>query len=351
MATWTITDTTATYVEGSGETQVVYATVKGLSNSLTAETVSAALEVSDNVITIHAAAVEGLSKSAKIQLTNGDDKNYTLAVGTDVNAEFNEWTFSKGTATYQTTKPIQFATSSTTEIKATTNKTSTVLTTISGLNKNLTDIDESVLSVDDTNKKITLTTAALGDTDIKLSNKKAKSYKLAVSGSYMTGEEDEPKIWIVNNTAAKFYDNADDFATAPGYLVGRAKIAYIEPELLKSAEPTITINGIKTGVVANGTGNIDGIRIDGTTVYVSMDLLNKKNITVSDGYKLAFEPTELSDSTNKLFTTDTGKISAEYSGSTLSIKQELKEGYTLAADGKAILYSEIASQECFLARI
>lgn len=344
-ATWTISGTTATYAEGEN----VYATISGLSSKLTAETVAAALEVGDTTITVHKAAVEDLSKSAKITLTNGEDKNYALKLGTDVNADTYEWSFSGTTATYKQIQPVQFAESSATEIKGSAAAKNTTLATISKLNAGIDDID-SVVSISE--GIITLKPAALGTANVKLTNKNSSTFKLALDSGYMTGNEENPKVWSVSGTTAKFYDTAADFSTKPGYALqsDNINVKYTAPKFAKGAEAKITVSGVKSGIVPDGTGAIDGIRVSGTTVYVAADLLNKKNITVSDGYTLAFEPADL-ETADDLYTTDTEKITATHSGSNLKLQQELSAGYTLSANGKAILYSATAGKKVEIAKI
>ena len=87
----------------------------------------------------------------------------------------------------------------------------------------------------------------------------------------------------------------------------------------------------KTLVTVKGVKSLDGLSVSGKTVTVANSALNKKKVTVNNGYTLA-----LADDVNAASISKTWS----YSNSKATLKQTKSVGYALSDDAKSITYSK-----------
>ena len=147
--------------------------------------------------------------------------------------------------------------------------------------------------------KVTLSEAALGTDKVTVSD----GYTLAL-GTDVT-KSSKTKAWSLSKTTATYKQT-----TTAGYTLADNAITYSP----KSIETLATVKGVKA---------VDGLKVSGKTITVSEASLNKKNVTVSDGYTLKLG----SDVTKPI----TKKAAWNLSGSTATYKSSYKTaGYTLA---------------------
>ena len=86
-------------------------------------------------------------------------------------------------------------------------------------------------------------------------------------------------------------------------------------------------------LTVKGVTSLDGIKLNGTTVTISAAALDKKKVTVSDGYKLKLGSDVTKTSTKKSWTLD---------GTTATYKQTTNAGYSLVDN--EIIYSKAATE-------
>lgn len=385
------------YILNEGSTKIVYkpydpekrdaftlATITGLNTKLAKLVEDKEVDIDDalvvesdgdggQIITLSADAIADakeitLTETADLSTAGFGEYGFKLALADDIlTTPEDTWSFSGGKATYKRETPPTYTftlggKSSTIEDGGDTltisngkggKTTTSVLATISGLNKNIpAELMSVYVYASDANEGeegkspewvIHVDASALG-TDKKVSlTDKSGTYKLELNeGAIQKGKGTE--TWVVSGTTAKFYDEASEAIDTSdekkwGYELDGNTITYTAPTIKKGAEPSITINGLVSGLVPNGYGEIEGIWIetgssgggetepggetdggsgapagDGEggeseestvlgTVYISHNLFNKKNITISGNYNLAFM-----DEAPKAVTTDPATV-------------------------------------------
>lgn len=321
------------------------ATVKGLKSGLKVTNAAgqgstvAGLEVDDKTIKVGDAA---LAKTTVTINSEGTD-TYTLALadGTSKPDDGYIWSVSGSTLTIKTaaTTSAGYTINDKGQIvytKAGKAGTQTVAK-VEGLKKGLKigangKVDGIVF--DSGSKTFTLSKKVLGTTSVTAST----GYTITTSSDVV--EPTSLPVWSVSGTKATL-----KVANTAGYKLSSdgKKLTYTKAS---NGSVVATVDGIKKGikpVTVNKTtkeNTIDGLKadIDGKTITVDSNVLNKTNISVSGngGYKLVAgtsvpesKVAGAADNTNTAWT---------ISGTTATLKQAASEGYTISSDGKKLEY-------------
>ena len=379
-----------TTISGNGaNATTTYTTTDGTVITLKGIKSTDALEVNEtnHTVTVGQDSLGSTSVSISVANAEGTATAYKLALDSDVNKDVFTWEYSGEQATYKQIRPTQFALNSTgTEITKTNAKSGTAtIATVSGIKKGLDEvfytyddygeIDEVIykadltkdelkaavneklsklLVINDSENEITVDPSVFGTKSIKLTNgtgvgeSSKKTYKFDIKGTagkdYMSGNEEKPAVWIVSGTTAKYYNNADDFATKPGYKLSDTEITYTAPKLTTkpAPEPAITITKLPSGLVPDATGQIDGLEINTVTTTVKIAdalIFNKATLTISgqdsDGRDYTFV---LDDNSGVVEDPD---ITVEKKNTAITFTLESNaEEYSLLQNGKAIVYAK-----------
>ena len=174
---------------------------------------------------------------------------------------------------------------------------------------------------------VTLSEAALGTDKVTLIG---EGYTLKLADSVNTPST--RNAWNINKTTATYKQT-----TTAGYTLSGNTITYSAKEVTD----LITIKGLKSGLTVN-KGSINGISLNGKTVTLSAAVLDKKEITINEGYTLKLASDVSKASTSETGWTMTDKTTAAYKNFSTTA------GYTIV--GNVISYSE-ASAEVTLAKI
>ena len=366
---WTISGTTATLKEGTTEGYALedngktlkykaaslgstLATVTGLKSGLKVE--GGKLGVSKNgkfveVATIDNNSVINLNADAlgttSVKVTSTD---YTLgfAGGADAYKPLDSgtaWVTSGTTAYLKQGKTAGF-TASTDGKELTYSKASltSTLATVKGL-KSGTKAN-SIGEIDG------LSTPKAEDTEITVSKNvldpktalTIDNYTFALDSTpdnKVTQPESNKSVWSVSSTDVKYDANG----TTAGYVLGDSskKISYSAATL--SDTPSVTIEGLKSGLKLNENGTIDGIKIvdNDNKVILSKSVLGTKNISLAGDYTLELDSTEVSAGT---ITESEPKDTWVISGTTATFKTITPKGYKVNDDDrKSITYTASTS--------
>ena len=240
-----------------------------------------------------------------------DNNDYTLALGEGVpkpKAIEPKWSYKSGVATYKAGTTEGYSVNAENQIIYNAASDKDTLVTVSGVKskKGLT------ASID--KKTVTVTEDALGTGTVTISD----GYTLKL-GDKVTKSE-TTKAWSLNKTTATYKQT-----TTEGYTLAEDKksITYSSED---STDDLIKVTGVKS---------TSGLSVNGKVVTVSNKALNKKTVTISEGYKLKLED----DVTESEATAEAkGWI---YKNNVATYKSApTTEGYTLADDAKSITYSK-----------
>ena len=315
-ATWQITNGVATYKgsvtagysiidnkivyenERDGETLI---TVTGLKNDASIS----GLKVGGKIVTLSAAVLD------KKEVTISD--GYTLALADDVEQPIENaatWQIINGTATYKGSVTAGYSIVDN-KIVYENERDGETLITVTGL-KN----DASISGLKVGGKIVTLSAAVLDKKEVTISD----GYTLALADDVEQPIENAATWQIINGTAT--YKGS----VTAGYSIVDNKIVY---ENERDGETLITVTGLKDDA------SISGLKVEGKVVTLSAAVLDKKEVTINDGYTLA-----LADDVTKSVMTSAGWT---LNGNRAIYNSEnITEGYKLA-DGK-IIYTD--SIEC-----
>ena len=168
-----------------------------------------------------------------------------------------------------------------------------------------------------------------GDTvTVKLSSLSQNSTVTISDGYYLALGEDVPRIqsydyagWRLNGNTATYIDGM----TEEGYVLENNRISYT---MTGDGEVLVTVSGVK---------NTAGLALDAENkiVTVEQSALNQSNVTISDGYTLAFTDIETATTQSARWTFDNN--TATY------INTTSKEIYTL--EDNQIVYRTISTED------
>ena len=315
--------------EKTGKTLV---TVTGLKGGLT-DADKDGLKLDGTTVTVSANVLNTDPASAAEVTTEG----YTLALANDVPVPTPQtpfWTLNSNKTNTtaklnQDVKDGYTLNKNNTAIKynvAKTGKTTTNLTTVSGLKGGLTDANG--LAFDEDAKTVTLSANVL---DPKNTVTITKDYKLAL-GDDVSKSIPQNSAWSVKGTTAKF--TAD---MSIGYYCTDKEIRYYAK--IKKNMTLISVSGLKKGLEAVD-GKIDGIALEGTKVTLSANVLAANNVAINSGYTLALDydvPTPVIEPEAWHIKGTTAKFSADTSAGYKPNKTSTEIAYVGAKSGKAII--------------
>ena len=300
---WTLNGTTATY----GTWKEILVTVNGVKSVN-------GLNLSGNVVTVSNAALN----QGTVTISDG----YTLKLGSDVPSpvETKEgWgKISSGKATYNFDSMTEGYTLADNQIIYTA-ATDAKSFTISGIK-----------STDGINVKgttVTLTADNLNKKTVTISD----GYTLKL-GSDVSSPATTKANWSKVSSGKATYNFA---STTEGYTLADNKISYTAPIAAKS----FTLSGIKS---------TDGITVSGTTVTLTANNLNKKTVTISDGYTLKLGSDVSSPATTKANWSKVSSGKATYNFDSTTEGYTLADNkitYTAATDAKSFTISGIKSTD------
>ena len=270
---WKLNGTTATYGTSSN-TLVTVSGIKSLDG----------LSISGNVVTI---SDESALNRDMVTISNG----YMLKLGSDVTAPNYtkaSWSLSGNTAIYtgaSNTAGYELANNQISYVSA---KSSDSFTVSSVKSTNGLAVAGNV---------VTVSNSALNQETVTISN---SNYTLAL-GNDVTQSTTTAAAWNMSGNTAVYTNSA----ISAGYKLENNQISYVEA----SGGEKIYISGVKS---------TDGLSINGNTVTVTADALNKSNITISDGYNLKLQGVDKPSYTEAHFDGTTYKSASNTAGYTLS---------------------------------
>ena len=277
---WKLSGTTATYGN--------LVTVSGVKST-------SGLSISGNVVTVSKSAVN----ASKITISDG----YTLKLADDVaiTSTKNAWSLSGTTATYNQTTKAGYKLASDAKSISYSKAATKTLVTVSGV--------KSTSGLEISENVVTVSKSAVNASKITISD----GYTLALASDVT--KTSNKKAWSLSGTTATYKQT-----TKAGYKLSNNVITYS-----KKATKTLTkITGIK---------DINGLSVSGKVVTVANSALDKKKITVINGYTLKLG-SDVPEVANK-------KASWTLKNSTATYKSAGKTaGYTLASNKKSISYSK-----------
>ena len=291
-------------IKYSGKTTKALITVTGVTSK-------SGISFSGKVVTVGAAA---LGTNA-VTVSDG----YTLALGSDVNESTitpPSWSLNGNTATYNSesmTAGYSLAEDGKSIIYSPA-KESTALVTVNGIKA------ISGLSLKD--NVVTVSNVAVNAKNITVSD----GYMLALDSD--VAEPTTSKAWAyTSSTTSAAYNQT----TTAGYTLSGNVIKYSN----KTTKALITVTGVTSK---------SGISFSGKVVTVGAAALGTNTVTVSDGYTLALG----SDVNESTITPPSGSLD----GTTATYYSEsMTAGYSLAEDGKSIIYSATGKEGTPLATI
>ncbi|MBQ6297215.1 MAG: hypothetical protein IJK81_05930 [Selenomonadaceae bacterium] len=307
-ASWTLNGTTATYKAAStsagyklANNQISYVNASGGSTLVTVSGVKSlsGITLSDKTVTVANSALN----QGTVKISDG----YTLALGNDVTQSKTTaagWTLNGTTATYKaasTSAGYKLANNQISYVKASGGNT---LVTVSGV-KSLSGITLS-------DKTVTIANSALNQGTVKISD----GYTLKL-GNDVTQSKTTAAGWTLNGTTATY----KAASTSAGYKLANNQISYVNAS---GGNTLVTVSGIKS---------TNGLSIDtnAKTVTVANSALNQGTVKISNGYTLKLGNADIPK---------TVKASWKLNGKTATYNSDsTTAGYTLAADGKSIVYS------------
>ena len=255
------------------------------------------LSLNGKVVTVSKASLN----AKDVTISDG----YTLKLDSDVNkpSTSKAWSYKNSTATYnQTTSAGYFLSSNQKSISYNAQETKTLLT-VTGV--------KSANSLSLNGKVVTVSKASLNAKDVTISD--GYTFKLD-SG---INKPLTSKAWSYKNSIATYNQT-----TSAGYTLASDKksISY-------------TAGNSKTLLTVKGVKSSSGLAIKGSTVTVSESALNKKTVTISDGYTLA-----LDKKVTKSKTTENLSLSKKVA----TYKYSTTAGYTL--EDNVINYSKASNE-------
>ena len=281
-------DNQITYTSTGEDGAVV--TVEGVTS-----TAGLSIDMTNKVVTVSAASL-----SEDKTVTVSDD--YTLALGSDVTSTTETqpagWKLSDGKATYSTTTTTSRYVARDNDIVYKTTSTENILATVEGV------MSTEGLSIDETNKIVTVSAASLSeDSTVTVSD----GYTLALGNDVTTAQIKGQPSWNMRGSNAY---GTISFESA-GYRLENNKISYV----------TTTTNNT---VVVFGVASAENLKFDGTTVTVSKEALDnvESPVRVSTGYLLA-----LADDVDRPFSEDGDWI--YYDGVATYTSAERAAGYKI----------------------
>ena len=292
-AGYKVEDNQISYVsESGGETLITVTGVKSLSG----------LSLKDKVVTVSKAAL----KQGTVSISG---TGYKLALADDVTKTKTTpegWSFSGNTAIYKTAYTSAGYKVEGNQISYVSESGGETLITVTGV--------KSLDGISLNNKVVTVAASALKKSKVSIST----GYKLALADD-VTKTKTTPEGWSLSGNTAT-YKTA---YTSAGYKLANNKISYVKE------------SGGKTLVTVTGVKSLSGLSLKNKVVTVAASALDKGNISISKGYKLALGSNVTKTSTKKAWSLD--KTTATY-------KQTTKAGYKLASDSKSINYTKKASE-------
>jgi len=144
----------------------------------------------------------------------------------------------------------------------------------------------NAITYNNTEKVITLNNAALNQAEVSIDS--AAGYTLAIDGEVATPESGKTG-WTLDTSVQTMNSATLKQGTSAGYEVanGGKSITYSESNYTKSLA---TVQGLSKNIEVDENGQIDGIRVEGTTIYLQKKVLGDSTIYVgSSGYKLVME--------------------------------------------------------------
>lgn len=376
VATYTQTTVGKTYTPTSS-TQITYsakdavktlATISGLSHDLYGAEIDDSTEeykgLEDSGINVSGTVIT-LDKGVLPSTTNGkvtlaSTAGYTLALGDDLvdpttTEHTNSWTYTVakgvGTGTYGYTQDAGFVVSS--DKKTITNTAGKAVTVakITGLSANLYGTDEATGEVDTTttilNDEDSTPIAVSEDEDtgktvFTLSADAFKKSNVTLSGAncvLAVDEDSQPKAfehpkWYVSKTTATLKDGKTE-----GYTATNATTIKYTAETAPTTLATVT--GLKSGLVPNSYGNIDGLTatvendLGLKLIEVAPAVLGATTVKVSgDGYVL--ETSGVEEPEVKAAEWNTSTLASK---GTVSLTQTTVKGFTLSEDSTTLAYT------------
>ena len=308
-ASWSIVGMTATYIAASIKAgyqlvnnQIIYTPNIGGEKLITITGVKSLDGIAPNGNTIK------ISNASLNQTTVTINDGYTLELDHDVNLTKStdaQWKLEGTTAKYKDKSTTAGYSIVNNQIIYTPDSGGKDLVIISGVKST------SELAIDTTNKKVTVANDSLNKSTVTISN----GWTLDVANDVTPPEKTE-EGWKLEGTNKAVYKTEQ---TSAGYkLLATNQIVYTAES---GGETLATVTGVKS---------TDGLTINKATkkVTVSAAALNKKTVTISNGWKLGLT-NDAKRSTSKAW--GLSKTTATY-------KQTTTAGYTLA--NNAITHSE-----------
>ena len=235
------------YEEASGETIEISGVIS--SDGITVDT-------DKKIVTVGASALQSGGFSGIVSVSDG----YTLALGEDVAVPESVsagFSYDDGVATYNTTGATAGYIVSNNEIFYNPANGGETLFTVTGV--------KSADGLEFSGDTVTVAASALNGTNVTISG----DYKLAL-GSDAPTPQPIAGGWTHSGTTATY----TAAATSAGYSVVNNEIVYAQA----SGGNSFTVTGVKSA---------DGLTFSGDTVTIAASSLDGKNVSISDGYKLA----------------------------------------------------------------
>ena len=244
-AYYSLDNNRVTYVkENVGETLITVSGVKSKSG----------ISLSGKTVTVAASALN----QGTVTVSDG----YTLALANDVATEpaktAAHWSFSGTTATYKNASTGAYYSLDNNRVTYVKENVGETLITVSGV--------KSKSGISLSGKTVTVAASALNQGTVTVSD----GYTLALAND-VTEPVTTAAHWELSGTTATYKNTS----TSAGYSIVNNQIVYNKKN---DDETAVTVTGVKSK---------DGISLKGNTVTISKSALNKKTVTVSDGYTLA----------------------------------------------------------------
>ena len=288
--------------------QISYVAESGGENLVTVNGVNSTSGLTINTTNKKVTVSNASLNQNKVTISNG----YTLELATDVTQTKTtaaDWTFKDSAATYNLTSTSAGYKLENNQISYVAASGGQTAVKVSGVKS------KDGLTIDTANKKVTVTAKALGTSKVTINN----GYTLALAAGVQ--KPSTSKAWVYKDSTATYRQTK-----TAGYTLADNKksISYSA----KSTKDFVTVSGVKSK---------NGLTINTTKkqVTVAAAALNKKKVTVDNGYTLALAKKVAKSSTEKAaWSLNKSKSTATYKGSYKTA------GYTLASDKKSVSYVE-----------
>ncbi|MBO4780100.1 MAG: hypothetical protein J5497_05640, partial [Selenomonadaceae bacterium] len=241
---------------------------------------STAKDVTESAISFSGKRVDlnkDVLSTTNVTLTNADGQDYYFGEPGGVSEPSSDegWTYSKGTATYKKSNTSGYTLEGSampTTITYTAAK-STVIATVSGLNKTFTGLVDGSLHIDSSAETITVDEELLSTTGVTLTVPKGGTqYSLVISDRLM--QTDDTTEWVTSGTTAVYK------TYKPAYYTINPNNGSIVYHKATAGTTHATITGIKSGATIT-SNQFSGGKDGGGTITLSKEQLGTSNVAVS----------------------------------------------------------------------